>query len=105
MDELNEKELDISYAAAFLREWLKVDMNKSPVLRDNLEHVIHGVKHYRDKYIESEERFAGLQERYNQLTALSSQYLMLIQQLREQNEQLLIDSQRPEHIKDAYLLE
>lgn len=93
---VSEQELDISYAGAFLKEWLK---DAPEQVKINLNTVIDGVKLYRDKYFTEAEDFAGLQARYNELTGLTAGYLQLIQQQRQLLDEVLIEQQRDLHKK------
>jgi hypothetical protein len=91
---LSENELDISFSGAFIEEWIK----GSPAqVMEHLKTVVDGVALYRNKYLAAQEDHAILQARYNDLTALSSQYLMIIQELRQQVDGLLIETQRDLH--------
>lgn len=94
IQELSENELDISMAQGFLDEWLK---DSPGAVKDNLKTLADGVTFYRDKFIEIQEGYTKLQENYNQLAALSSSYLALLNQQKEQIDQLLIEEQRDFH--------
>ena len=99
MENLNEQELDISYAQGLLEGWMGWQEPKSvrTQLQDNLKALVAGVEFYKKKYESLQEDHAVNMERYNQLTGLCANYLGLIQELRTQNEQYLIESQREFH--------
>lgn len=95
--ELNEKELNIAYSQGMLEGVLK---NAPPAVKSALEDLVTGVAHYKQKYDEQKQDFDNLQSNYNNLTALSAGYLQLIQELRQQNESLLIETQREFHQRE-----
>ena len=98
MDPLIDKELDISYAQGFLEDWVAYEKPGVRVhLEENLKAIVAGVEFYREKYRNTQGDYVLLRDRYDQLTGLCSQYLGLIQELRQQNEQYLIESQRGLH--------
>jgi hypothetical protein len=94
MEPLNEQELDISMGQGFLEEWLK---DAPGAVKDNLKTLADGVSFYRQKYLDAQQDYTELQEKYSQLTALSSSYLALLSQQKEQIDQLLIETQREFH--------
>ncbi len=94
MEPLSEKELDISHVQGFLEEWLK---NEPAAVKENLKTLIDGVTYYRKKYLDAQEDYSKVLEKYNQLTALSSSYLGLLSQQKEQIDGLLIETQREFH--------
>lgn len=94
MENLIDKELDIAFDQGLLEGVL---VNAPTPVKDALKGLIDGVEHYRQKYADSEERYAVLQAQYNHLTSLSAQYLGMIQTQREQMDQLLIESQKDLH--------
>lgn len=97
MDNLTEQELNIGYAESFLEEWEK---DAPQQVKENLKLIVDGIEHYRQKYQSAQESYAVLQTRYDQLVGLSAQYLGVINELREQNQQLLVENQRPDHYKE-----
>lgn len=97
MSEPTKAEMDIHYAIGFLLEWVK---DAPAQVKDNLDQVISGVDYYSQKLKFSEEDYQTLNKRYNDLTALTAGYLAMIQQQKEQIDQLLIDSQRDFHRKE-----
>jgi hypothetical protein len=97
VEQLNEKELDISHVQGFLEEWLK---DEPVVVKENLQTLIDGVAHYRQRYLDGQEDYARLLENYNRLAGLSAQYLQQAQQQKEQMDQFLIEDQREFHRRD-----
>src|ERR1017187_4650810 len=99
MENLNEQELDISYAQGLLEGWMGWQEPKSvrTQLQDNLKALVAGIEFYKKKYENTQGDYILLRDRYDQLTGLCSQYLGMIQELRTQNEQYLIESQREYH--------
>ena len=98
MDPLTEQQLDISFAQGLLEGW--VDGEKEPTrttLRENLKQLTDGIDMYRTSLQTVKTDYALLLERYNNLTSLSAQYLGLISELRQQNQDLLIETQREFH--------
>jgi len=99
IQELSEKELDISYAQGLLEAFLdeKLLGTAYSTVQENLKTLVNGVEHYREKYLLIQQDYISLLEKYNQLTALSSGYLQLMQQQKEQIDGLLIEQQREFH--------
>lgn len=98
IQELSEQELDISYSAEFVKVWL--DGAKPPTpgqVIENLAVVVNGVALYRKKFLDAQEDHDILLARYNELTALTANYVQVIAELRQQNEGLLIETQREFH--------
>lgn len=92
MEKLTEQ--DISFAQGFIEEWLK----DSPAqVKEHLKVLADGVVFYREKFLVVEEDYTKLLDRYNQLTALSSNYLAALSQQKEQIDSLLIETQREFH--------
>ena len=98
MENLNEQELDISYAQGLLEAW--VGYQTSGVreqLEDNLKVLVAGIEFYKKKYDNTQGDYILLRDRYDQLTALCSTYLGMIQELRMQNENLLIEQRKSDN--------
>jgi hypothetical protein len=98
MENLNEQELDISYAQGLLEAW--VGYQTSGVreqLADNLKVLIDGIEFYKKKYENNQGDYILLRDRYDQLTGLCSTYLGMIQELRTQNENLLIEQRKSDN--------
>jgi len=66
-------------------------------VQENFDRVIGGIGTYRQKYLVVQNDYADLLEKYNQLTALSAQYLGTLQTQRDQIDQLLSEDQRQFH--------
>jgi hypothetical protein len=91
---LSEKELSVSYSQGMLEGVLK---NAPAPVSAALEDLVSGVAYYKQKYDDMKQDFDNLQSNYNNLTALSAGYLQLMQQQKDQIDQLLIEQQRPYH--------
>lgn len=91
---LTNAEEDYGFSEGFLREWLK---NAPKQVVDHLDTLIAGISAYREKYLTAQEVNKDTQDRYNQLTVLSAQYLQQIQQQKQQIDQLLVESQKDFH--------
>ncbi len=97
LNQLSNEELDLSYAIGFVEAWNE----KAPEqVKQNFKLVTDGVKLYRDKYVAAQQDVIDLRQKYNDLTALSANYLAVIQQLRQQIDGLLIETQREFHHKE-----
>jgi hypothetical protein len=94
MDPLTEHEQDISFAIGFLEGWTDAEPSQ---VKENLKIIIDGIALYRQKYIVFQEDYEKLRDNYNHLAALSSSYLALIAQQKEQIDSLLINDQREFH--------
>lgn len=99
MQELSEKELDISYAQGLLESFLDEKLLKDAykTVQESLAVLSGGVAHYRDKYVLAQQDYTTLLEKYNQLTALSSQYLGMIERQENEIKNLLVNDQRDFH--------
>lgn len=94
LNALSDDELDLSYALGFVEAWNE----KAPEqVKENLKLIAEGIMLYRKKYIAAQEDVIDLRKKYNDLTALSAQYLEVIQQLRDQVAGLLVETQREFH--------
>jgi hypothetical protein len=95
-------EEDIAYASGFLESWADSETNLAvkTQLVEYVKIVNDGVTHYQQKYQASQEEFAGLQARYNELVGLSSGYLALMQQQKALLDDVLIEQQRDLHKKE-----
>jgi len=97
LNQLSDDELDLSYAIGFVQEW----NDKAPEqVKENFKLVTDGVTLYRTKYLAAQQDVIDLRSKYNDLTALTANYLATIQQLREQVDGLLIETQREYHKTD-----
>jgi dsDNA-binding SOS-regulon protein len=85
---------DISFATGFIEEWLK---NAPAQVKEHLRVLADGVTLYREMYGNAKDDYDSLLDRYNQLTALSANYLQMIKEQREQMNSLLADGQREFH--------
>jgi|ERR1700676_428398 len=97
---LSEFELDISFAQGFVESLIEGG-NEDPKIKsamlENIKTLADGIAFYRQKYLEAQEDYDKLLGNYNQLTALSSNYLASLAQQREQIDGLLIETQREFH--------
>lgn len=94
LKELTDRDKDIFMAVGFLETWLT---SEPAQVKENLGLVSAGVKEYRQLYVQQQELNVDLQTKYNDLTAVSAGYLAEIQNLRQQMEELLVETQRPTH--------
>jgi len=94
---LSDEELDLSYAVGFVETWNKEAPEQ---VKENFKIIVSGIALYRTKYVAAQQDVIDLRQKYNDLTALSANYLATIQQLREQVDGLLIETQRDLHHKE-----
>jgi hypothetical protein len=97
--DLTEKELDTAYAEGLLGGVLE-NANASETIKEAFNSLVAGAAGYREKYIAVQMDYDSLLEKYNQLTALTSNYLQVIQELRQQVDGLLVETQREFHRKE-----
>lgn len=95
LDQLDEKSKDIAFAQGLLEEWAKTQI---PQIADYLKTLINGIDYWRDKYIKVAEDHQQLYGNYTNLTVTYGQLLQEMQFLRDQNTELLIETQKEFHI-------
>jgi uncharacterized coiled-coil DUF342 family protein len=88
---ITDEERDISFSMGFLEEWLK---DAPSQIHEHLKIISDAIDFYRQKYTDAQEDAESIRDKYNQLTALTSQYLQHIQQQKETIDQLLSEQQK-----------
>jgi|SRR5579859_1227227 len=83
MKELKEIEKEIAYSHGFIETWLKTDPKTPPQILEHLGVIANGIAYYREQYLNIQEDLSDQQKRYAELTALSGNYLQLIQEQKE----------------------
>ena len=91
---LDDKAKAASFAQGFLENWAK---NEPPQLRDYLTDLVNGLDYWRQKYYAIVEDYQKLNANYTNLTVAHGQLLQEAQFLRDQNTELLVESQKEFH--------
>ena len=98
---LDDKAKDAAFSLALIQEWFggKTSLPDSvaAALKDHFTAVSVGIDYWRSEYYGAMEQLRQANDRYNELTAMSAKLLAEIQSLKDQNEELLKDQQRPFH--------
>lgn len=96
---LEEKAKDIAVSEGLIETWLKA--GKAPVaVLDSLKTLADGVAYWKQKFYQAQEDCQQTTSNYTNLTVVHGQALQQMQSLKDQVDELLLDSQREFHNRE-----